>query len=32
MGPTRTAGKGVTDIHFTPGNPINVRGTLAVYF
>jgi outer membrane receptor protein involved in Fe transport len=26
------AGKGVEDIHFTPGNPINVRGTLALYF
>jgi len=26
------AGRGVTDIHFTPGNPINVRGTLAFYF
>ncbi|HKD38722.1 MAG TPA: TonB-dependent receptor [Myxococcaceae bacterium] len=22
----------VTDIHFTPGNPINVRATLALYF
>lgn len=22
----------VTDIHFTPGNPINIRGTLALYF
>ena len=26
------AGKGVEDIHFTPGNPINVRGTVALYF
>ena len=26
------AGKGVEDIHFTPGNPINVRGTVAIYF
>jgi outer membrane receptor protein involved in Fe transport len=22
----------VTDIHFTPGNPINVRATVALYF
>ena len=26
------AGTGVEDIHFTPGNPINVRGTVALYF
>jgi hypothetical protein len=26
------AGRGVEDIHFTPGNPINVRGTVALYF
>jgi outer membrane receptor protein involved in Fe transport len=26
------AGQGVEDIHFTPGNPINLRATLAVYF
>jgi hypothetical protein len=26
------AGIGGEDIHFTPGNPLSVRGTLAVYF
>jgi outer membrane receptor protein involved in Fe transport len=26
------AGQGVEDIHFTPGNPISVRATVAVYF
>jgi outer membrane receptor protein involved in Fe transport len=26
------AGTGVEDIHFTPGNPVNVRGTLALFF
>lgn len=28
----RNGGQGVEDIVFTPGNPISVRGTLAVYF
>jgi outer membrane receptor protein involved in Fe transport len=28
----RNGGHGVEDIVFTPGNPISVRGTLAVYF
>ena len=28
----RNGGQGVLDIHFTPGNPINARGTVAVYF
>ena len=28
----RNGGNGVFDLHFTPGNPINVRATLALYF
>ena len=28
----RNGGQGVEDIVFTPGNPVSVRGTLAVYF
>lgn len=30
--PVTNARIGQSDIHFTPGNPINVRGTLALFF
>ncbi len=30
--PAPAAGVGVEDIHFTPGVPIGIRGTVAVYF